>query len=296
MFYPKLSIVTPTYNQGQYIEETIQSVLEQNYPKLEYIIIDGGSTDRTVEIIKKYERHLSYWISEPDKGQAHAINKGLKRSTGDIFNWLNSDDYLTPNALTVIANAFTEQNPDAVAGQTIYFKGEVCEPPIQLSGLKAKKLMRWDKGVAFVQPGLWLKTDQIHACGGIDENFHYAFDWDMVIRYLHKFKKVSYVSQPLVYFRLHEESKTVSHSTLFAKEEESILDKLSKMEEFKGLYRVAKGRNVRRAWYKELEKISSQDEASVKKINRIITKSLLYPSQRLNRITFGTIRNIIFGK
>ena len=82
------SIITPSYNQGQYIEQTIQSVLNQNYPNLEYIIIDGGSTDNTVEIIKKYEKHLKFWVSEKDKGQANAINKGLQYCTGEIFNWI----------------------------------------------------------------------------------------------------------------------------------------------------------------------------------------------------------------
>jgi glycosyltransferase involved in cell wall biosynthesis len=91
---PKISILTPSYNQGQYIEQTIQSILSQNYPNLEYIVIDGGSTDNTVEILKKYDQHITYWVSEKDRGQSHAINKGIEKCTGVLFNWLNSDDYL----------------------------------------------------------------------------------------------------------------------------------------------------------------------------------------------------------
>ena len=107
MLNPRISIVTPSFNQGKYIEQTIQSVLNQNYPNLEYIIIDGGSTDNTVEIIKKYETQISYWISEPDKGQTDAINKGFAKCTGDIFNWINSDDYYESGTFHKLAQQFT---------------------------------------------------------------------------------------------------------------------------------------------------------------------------------------------
>lgn len=96
----KISIVTPSFNQGEYLEETIDSVLSQKYPNLEYIIMDGGSKDNSVDIIKKYEKYLTYWESKPDRGQSHAINKGLKKCNGEIFNWLCSDDYLEPGAPT----------------------------------------------------------------------------------------------------------------------------------------------------------------------------------------------------
>ena len=105
---PKISIVTPSFNQAQFIEATIQSVLSQNYPNLEYIIIDGGSTDGSLEIIKKYEKHLYFWCSEPDAGQYDAINKGFSKSTGEIMSWLNSDDMYCPWALKTVASIFSE--------------------------------------------------------------------------------------------------------------------------------------------------------------------------------------------
>ncbi len=110
--FPKISIVTPSYNQGQYLEKTIQSVLNQNYPNLEYIIIDGGSSDNSIEIIKKYEKHLTYWISEKDNGQSDGINKGLLKCTGDIIAWLNSDDYYEPDTFKNVVSVFSK-NPDA---------------------------------------------------------------------------------------------------------------------------------------------------------------------------------------
>ncbi len=107
--YPKISIITPCFNAVNYIEQTILSIIEQNYDNLEYIIIDGGSTDGTVDIIRKYEDKLAYWISEPDQGQSDAINKGIAKATGDIFNWINADDYLEADALTRVAEAFREK-------------------------------------------------------------------------------------------------------------------------------------------------------------------------------------------
>ena len=110
--FPKISIVTPSYNQAEFLERTILSVLNQDYPNLEYIIIDGGSTDGSVEIIKKYEKYLAYWVSEKDKGQSDAINKGFQKSTGDILAWLNSDDTYLSGTLFKVVKAFQE-NPNA---------------------------------------------------------------------------------------------------------------------------------------------------------------------------------------
>jgi glycosyltransferase involved in cell wall biosynthesis len=104
--FPKISIVTPSFNQGNFIEQTILSIIKQDYPNLEYIIIDGGSTDNTLDVIKKYEKYLKYWVSEPDNGQSHALNKGFSIATGEIYAYINSDDCLYPGTLLEVAKAF----------------------------------------------------------------------------------------------------------------------------------------------------------------------------------------------
>ena len=132
--WPKISIVTPNYNYGRFIEETIRSVLLQGYPNLEYIVIDGNSTDNSVEIIKKYEPWLTYWVSEKDKGQANAINRGINLATGEWFNWINSDDILLQNAfLTLVKIAQLVDNPKWISGARIEMSedglfGDRCLP------------------------------------------------------------------------------------------------------------------------------------------------------------------------
>ena len=116
MQLPKITIIIPSFSQGEYIEKTITSLLDQNYPALELLIFDGGSTDNTINVIKKYEDRISYWVSEPDKGQSDAINKGLRMATGEVCNWLCSDDYLEPGSLEAIGTAFLDNIVNVVSG------------------------------------------------------------------------------------------------------------------------------------------------------------------------------------
>jgi glycosyltransferase involved in cell wall biosynthesis len=178
---PKISIVTPSYNQGLFLEKTILSILDQGYPNLDYIIIDGGSSDASVEIIKKYECRLTYWASEPDSGQSNAINKGFARSTGVILGWLNSDDCLVPGSLESVARMYIN-NPKAGAyigvGEFVDTKGRLLlrkEP----SEVSFESLYDWLDTFHFMQPSCFFTREAWDYIGGLDESIHYAMDLDL---------------------------------------------------------------------------------------------------------------------
>lgn len=214
--WPRISIVTPSYNQGKYIEETILSILNQNYPNLEYIIIDGGSDDETLSIINKYNDRLSYWISERDKGQADAINKGLKLCTGQIFNWINSDDLLAEGALKNIAINFI-QNPGAkviAGGCAIIIGKEIVEYEYNKQDLTFKGLI--SERSNFQQPSQWLNLNVIDC--KINSNLHYSFDWDLLLRLNLNENDIFHTNKLLAYFRHHQESKTSLYELKFKEE------------------------------------------------------------------------------
>ncbi len=207
--WPKISIVTPSFNQGRYIEETIQSVLFQNYPNLEYIIIDGGSTDETISVIKKYEGYITYWVSEPDNGQSEAINKGLKYCTGEIFNWLNSDDSYLPDTFFNVATAFMQDTGlIAVSGfeKHLLQNGEIK----LVYGTKCMATLEETiERCEVAQPSTFFRLKDVQAIGLLNE-LHNIMDGDLWINILlrygqGKFKKLN---KPLVNFRIHPESKT----------------------------------------------------------------------------------------
>jgi glycosyltransferase involved in cell wall biosynthesis len=205
--WPKISIVTPSYNQGQFLEETIRSVLLQNYPNLEYIIMDGGSTDNSVEIIKKYAPWLTYWVSEKDNGQAAAIKKGFDLTKGDILGWLNSDDYLMSSALDKSANAFALQ-PDA---ELLVGGGIVVNETGRLLRKYYSFPQSFDSlisgGQFFMQMSSFWKREAYYAVGGLDPSLRFCFDYDLFL-HLAKRRTPKGIEAILSAFRLHDQSKT----------------------------------------------------------------------------------------
>lgn len=213
---PKISIITPSFNQGEYLEETIVSVLEQNYSNLEYIIIDGGSTDRSIEIIKKYQKYLAYWVSEKDAGQSQAINKGFRKASGDIISWLCSDDLYLPGALNKVATIFN-QHPDVglIHGKTILFndKGKAKTKGAEENDLQLKYFAI----IPFPQPSSFFRKSILEKVGMLDESLHYGMDYELLIRIALE-SQILKVDDVFSKYRLHEESKTIKKKSEFALE------------------------------------------------------------------------------
>jgi glycosyltransferase involved in cell wall biosynthesis len=213
--------VTPSYNQGEFIEETIRSVLLQGYPALEYFIVDGGSTDQTIDIIRKYEPWLAYWVSQPDGGQAAAINSALKRSSGIWFQNINSDDMLLAGALRLVGQSDT--SADIVCGDVLEFS-ERNYNLVRNQRLSSRNLIRYQWRTpksSWHQPGVFMKRESLLALGGYDENLQYLFDFHLTCRFLERFSRVHYCGGTLVRFRLHSRSKSCSWNSVF--QSESIL-------------------------------------------------------------------------
>lgn len=217
-----VSIVTPSYNQAPYLEQTIRSVLDQDYPSLEYIVVDGASTDGSVEIIKKYSDKLAWWVSEKDKGQGEAINKGLARAKGEILAWINSDDYYLPNAVSSAEKIF-EQNPEVVL---VYGDMLAVDQNGETTNLLKYGQYSLEDLLCFQiigQPAVFFRREAFEKTGGLDTSFHFMLDHHLWIRIAQQ-GKILHVPQIWAAARYHPLAKNRSKPVEFGIEAFRILD------------------------------------------------------------------------
>ena len=209
---PKFTIVTPSYNQGKFLRESLESVLNQDYHNYEYFVVDGGSTDGSLDIIKEYSSRINWWVSEPDGGQSEAINKGFQKATGDLLAWVNSDDVLFPGCLRVVSEYYMSNNkPDLIHSNIVI---------INKHGIITKLLYIPRQTRFFIERGVWsvsapasfFSNSLMKKVGYLGPKYHISMDLDMWMKMVKADGNICYIPKYLGAFRMHEESKTVIYS------------------------------------------------------------------------------------
>lgn len=239
-FWPRICIVTPSYNQGKFIEETIRSVLLQGYPNLEYIVIDGGSTDGSTEVIEKYSRWIKYWVSEKDEGQSDAVNKGFCKATGKIYAYINSDDVYLSGAFSHVASTFGRELEKkriiAFSGYSFYENGRV---ETQMAHTRPASLSVWlsSEYSLFQQGVFWTRT--LHeAVGEFNQDLHFCFDKEFFLKAVFRYGKYySDRERKIAKFRLHRYAKTSIMQDTMWDENRLIWGRISKDSYYKEILR-----------------------------------------------------------
>jgi len=265
--WPKISVITPSYNQADYLEETIRSVLLQKYPNLEYLVIDGSSRDGSVDILKKYDKWIDYWVSEPDEGQTQAINKGVEKATGDWIIYINSDDILYPGALLKVGRKAQEQ-PGAtwIAGSTQVFGAEGNYNIKKPDTKGIEKPGNWISYKVHVpQHSSFVRSDIYRELGNYDENLQYVFDLEFGLRMGFNGLKPMVIDDVLAGFRIHGSSKTEQSRLPFLREQEELIEKYSDAMKRKEI------------------------EETRKTIHSMIASNTIYDSLKEQNATSGTI-------
>jgi len=224
--WPRITVVTPSYNQGQFLEETILSVINQDYPNLEYFIIDGGSTDNSLEIIKKYEDKIDWWVSESDEGQGDAINKGFTRATGELLAWINCDDVYFPGALRTIGEAYLTQ-----PGASIYVGGIALgsegNGPINTCHLPCSWPWEANFGLLRIfQPATFFNREVCNEVGKLRRDLYIRMDGDFIYRLVKARPKIVNINTLVAFFRRHSASKSTTAVQRILKERQEFLQSL----------------------------------------------------------------------
>lgn len=222
--WPRISVITPSYNQGAFVERTLRSVLLQGYPNLEYIVMDGGSTDASADVIRHYERHLAHWQSARDAGQSDAINRGVARATGEIVAWLNSDDYYLPGALHAVARRWMQADrPRWVVGTCVFLDDagrHLYDWPPEPKALLAEAVTL---GAGVPQASGFWSRDLWREVGGLDESLHFTMDEDLWMRFYLAGARPTVVPEKLAVRFVQADSKTAAQLPKFSRDFASLI-------------------------------------------------------------------------
>jgi hypothetical protein len=258
--WPRITVVTPSFNQGQFLEATLRSVLLQGYPNLEYLVVDGGSTDDSVTVIRCYAPWLDGWVSEADRGQSHAIEKGFAQANGEILAWLNSDDIYTPGTLFTIARLFLE-HPEAVLvhGAAEYIHPDGQRRPGRPRAQPYDRRWMLEHSNLIPQPSAFIRAAAYRAAGGLDETLHYVMDWDLWLR-LDKLGPAVFTPQVLSKIRIYPEAKTQAGGARMDTELRRVIERHGGQ----GLPLSARERLAERHWAAAFEAAARGDEAQAR--------------------------------
>jgi glycosyltransferase involved in cell wall biosynthesis len=293
-----ISIITPSYNQASFLDETMRSVLDQHYPRLEYFVIDGGSSDGSVDVIRNYADRLSYWVSARDKGQTDALNKGFRRATGDVVGYLNSDDLLEPGALAIIARAFEDPTVQWLGGGCVYIDENGAELARYTPKAPSRPgdFFRGDRQRIW-QPSTFWRRSLFDRVGMPDPSLHYIMDFEFWLRLAVHGIRLHTTSSPLSRFRVHSTSKTETSGEKFLAELFRVAaeyrPRLTRVD------RLFLDHNIRRARMgQEIDTALAvgRREGARAGGTRLLRAMLHRPAMLLARPTWGAWRRLIWGE
>jgi len=292
----KISIITPSFNQVEFIEHTIRSIFAQDYPELEYIIVDGGSTDGSVDVIRKYADRLTWWVSEPDKGQADAINKGFRRASGDIVAWLNSDDMYAPGVFSDV-NAVFEANRDIgmVYGKAVSFDHDGSPlNELQIGDWSLKDLVTFH---IICQPAVFMRRSVLEQAGYLDDGYHMMLDHHLWLRIAQR-TKIHHVPRLWAFARHHAEAKNVSQAPKFGEEAFKILEWMTTQPDLAAIV-AANHRTVMARIYRFKGRYLLDGDLAWAALGAYTHSFYFHPQialQEWHRIAFAKLRLLGFGR
>lgn len=220
MTLPRLTVITPSLNQAAFLERTLRSVLDQGYPDLEYIVMDGGSTDESVEILERYDDRLAYWVSEPDKGQASAINRGIERATGEVIAYINSDDYYLPGAFAAALPLFADRSILWVAGACEYRNEDGTLEVLMSARQPQGPRPAWVRNAWYVaQASSFWRRDVFEVAGLLREDLHYVFDTEFGLRLALEDVRPTAIERSLAVRYMHGDAKSATPESFISEYE-----------------------------------------------------------------------------